>query len=41
MPGAFEGGDLALGAGEEFGGRRLGEEGGGEGVAGGFGEDPW
>ena len=39
MPGALEGGDLALGAGEEFGGGGIGEEGGGEGVAGGSVED--
>ncbi|MCX6629763.1 MAG: hypothetical protein NTW28_19260 [Candidatus Solibacter sp.] len=37
-PGTFEGGDPALDAGEEFGGRGLGEECGGEGVAGRFGE---
>ena len=37
MPGAFEGGDLALDADEEFGGRGFGEEDGGEGVAGRFG----
>ena len=39
VPGAFEGGDLALDADEEFGGGGLGEEYGGEGVAGRFGED--
>jgi hypothetical protein len=39
VPGAFEGGDLALGAGEELGGRGIGEEGGGEGVTGRFGEE--
>ena len=39
VPGAFEGGDLALDADEEFGGGRLGEKGGGEGVAGRFGEE--
>jgi hypothetical protein len=38
VPGAFEGGDLALGAGEEIGGGRFGEQGGGKGRAGGFGE---
>ena len=38
MPGAFEGGDLALDADEEFGGGGLGEEGGGEGVIGRFGD---
>jgi hypothetical protein len=30
VPGALEGGDLPLDAGEEFGGRGVGEEGGGE-----------
>ena len=39
VPGAFEGGDLALDAEEEFGGGRLGEEDGGEGVIGRFGHD--
>src|ERR1035438_7666136 len=39
VPGAFEGGDLALDAGKEFGGGGIGEEGGGEGGAGRFGED--
>src|ERR1035441_9950036 len=39
VPGAFEGGDLALDAGEELGGGGVGEEGGGEGRAGGFGEE--
>jgi hypothetical protein len=39
MPGAFEGGELALHAGEEFGGGGIGKECGGEGSAGGFGED--
>ena len=38
IPGAFEGGDLALYAGEEFGGWGGGEEGGGEGGSRGFGE---
>src|ERR1035437_1232198 len=39
VPGAFEGGDLALDADQEFGGWGLGEEYGSEGVAGRFGED--
>ena len=39
IPGAFEGGDLALHAAEEFGGRGIGEEGSCEGCAGGFGEE--
>jgi len=39
VPGALEGGDLALHAGEEFGGRGIGEEGGGQGCAGSFGEE--
>ena len=39
VPAAFEGGDLALDADEEFGGGGLGEEYGGEGVSGRFGED--
>ena len=39
VPGAFEGGDLALHAGEEFGSGGVGEKGGGEGGAGGFGEE--
>ena len=39
IPGAFEGGDLTLDADEEFGGRGIGQEGGGEGGAGIFGED--
>src|SRR6185369_11126368 len=39
VPGALEGGDLALHAGEEFGGRGSGEEGGGQGCAGSFGEE--
>src|ERR1019366_3139343 len=39
VPGAFEGGDLALDAGMEFGGGGLGKEGGGKGGAGGFGEE--
>src|ERR1019366_10503681 len=39
VPGAFEGGDLALDADEEFGSGGFGEEHGGEGVAGRFGED--
>ena len=39
VPGAFESGDLALDAGEEFGGGGVGEECGGEGCAGRFGED--
>jgi hypothetical protein len=30
VPGTFEGGDLALDAGEEFSGGRIGEKGGGE-----------
>jgi hypothetical protein len=38
VPGAFEGGDLTLDAGEEFGGRGVGEEGGGEGGSWSFGE---
>ena len=40
MPGAFEGGDLALHAEEEFGGGRLGKEDGGEGAIGRFGSSP-
>src|SRR5262245_30471088 len=39
VPGAFEGGDLALYAGEELGGGGLGEQGGDEGGVGGFGDD--
>ena len=39
VPGAFEGGDLALDASEEFGGGGIGEESGGKGCAGRFGED--
>ena len=39
VPGAFEGGNLALHAREEFGGRGVGEEGGSQGCAGGFGEE--
>ena len=39
VPGAFESGDLALSAGEEFGGGGVAEEGGGEGCTGGFGEE--
>ena len=39
VPGALEGGDLALDAEEEFGGGGLGEEDGGEGVIGRFGHD--
>ena len=38
-PGALVGGDLALDAGEEFGGGRIGEQGGDEGGVGGFGDD--
>src|ERR1035437_1195710 len=39
VPGAFEGGDLALHAGEEFGGGGIGEQCGGERRAARFGED--
>ena len=39
VPGALESGDLALHTGEEFGGGGVGEEGGGEGSAWGFGEE--
>jgi hypothetical protein len=39
VPGALEGGDLALYAGEAFGGGGIGEEGGGEGGSGSFGEE--
>jgi hypothetical protein len=39
VPGALEGGDLTLDAGEEFGGRGVGEECGGKGSAWGFGEE--
>ena len=39
IPGALEGGDLALHAAEEFRGRGIGEEGSCEGCAGGFGEE--
>ena len=39
VPGAFEGGDLALDAEEEFGGGRLGEECSGERATGRFGHD--
>ena len=38
VPGALESGDLALHAGEEFGGGEVGEESGGERGAGSFGE---
>jgi hypothetical protein len=38
LPGSFKGGDLALGAGEEFGGGGVGEERDGEGGSGIFGE---
>ena len=39
VPGSFEGGDLALDAGEQFGGGRFAEQGCGEGCAGRFGEE--
>src|ERR1019366_5442563 len=39
VPGAFEGGDLALDADEEFGGGGVGEQGGGEGCSRGLGEE--
>ena len=38
VPGAFENGDLTLHSGEEFSGRRIREEGRGEGCAKSFGE---